>query len=149
MGIYTQEQIARELNKVINDRIDTTTRLLRTLLTLAATLLTVLLPLTLFAGLSQPCKICLLCGGTTLFVCCVGCIVGLLVLRTQEKRRLGNLIDYRCNYEEYSQLPPREQARLLLVPDDKRLSVSTTTALICIFVAICMLLAVLFQILLS
>lgn len=118
---YPKEQIARELNKAFNDKVDTVSRLLRTLLTLAATLLTILLPLVLLSELSQPCRFCLLCGGSALFVCCMACIAGLLVLMSQGKKRLENLSECWHNYAAFSLLPVKDQAVLLSVPADKRL----------------------------
>lgn len=147
--IYSREQIARELNKVIPERADKAINLLRTLLTLAATLLTILLPLSLFAGLSQPIRICLLAGGLSLFLCVVASIAGLCYQNHQLAARYKNLTEYWRNYEEYSELPTEVQAGLLAVRDGGVLEKLTATALICLGVALGTLLATLFQILLS
>ena len=147
--VYSRNQIARELNKVIPERADKATRLLRTLLTLAATLLTILLPLSLFAGLSQPSRIFLLAGGLSLFLCVAASIAGLCYENHQITARYQNLIDFWCNFEEYSGLPIAAQAGLLTVRDGGVLEKLTTAALICLGVALGALLATLFQILLS
>lgn len=149
MSIYTKEQITRELNKAIPERGDTATRLLRTLLTLAATLLTILLPLSLFGGLSRPSRICLLCGGVSLFCCVVVCIAGLCLQMRRLKQRIRNLSDFLYNFEEYSQLPGKDQFQLLKVGDGGSIEILIVIALTSLCVAMGGLLGSLFQILLS
>ena len=68
--------------------VDTTSASLRLLLTLATTLLTAFLPLTLFAPIVSHDRIALICAAILLLLVAVGALVGLLCVHTTSQVKI-------------------------------------------------------------
>lgn len=144
----TLDQISQGANKAIADRAETVIRSLRLLLSLSATILSILIPLSLLATLSPRSRICLFVGVCSLSCCTLASILGLVYCNQQRNKKANTLVKMRKYYYAYLRLYTPEELEAKLSGGD--INVPYTLAIIALALfalALIALSAVSFQIL--
>lgn len=146
--IPSQERLAHAANQAVASRAETATRSLRLLLSLSATTLSILIPLSLLATLAPHSRICLFVGVCALSCCTLASILGLVYNIRQMDNQTRNYIDLLKNYRKYAERYTPEEWKKRLSGGD--INVPYTLAIIALALfalALIALSAVSFQIL--
>lgn len=132
---YTKEQITRELDKSRTSLLSTAQDVQRLVLTLSATMLTILFPVGYVLKLSTPGRILLAVCVLLLSGCLLAGIAAAGYKIRMEGLRNKRLRDFRKNYEKYTeQYPITEQMRRLQVD---RSSLPTALATVSAILFVC------------
>lgn len=148
MNLYSKEQITRELAKSMEQQQTISSGVQKLVLTLSATMLTLLLPIGYVLTLSFRGRICLFSGVFLLLLCLLAGMAAAFYTVHQATQQTRRLSDYYDNYEEYAtQLSGKDQMRKLRGGRGNVPTVLTKIAVDCFVLALSALFALLCQIL--